>query len=45
VYSTAFRFLDVGYAQAMAMLLLLVIVALTVVEYRILNRRAEMASS
>lgn len=45
VYSTAFRFLDVGYAQAMAMLLLLVIVVLTVVEYRILNRRAEIASS
>jgi raffinose/stachyose/melibiose transport system permease protein len=45
VYTTAFRFLDVGYAQAMAMILLLVILVLTVVEYRILNRRAEMASS
>ena len=45
VYSTAFRSLDVGYAQAMAMLLLLVILALTIVEYRLLDRRAEMASS
>jgi len=45
VYTTAFRFLDVGYAQAMAMILLLVILLLTVVEYRILNRRAEMVSS
>jgi raffinose/stachyose/melibiose transport system permease protein len=44
VYSTAFRVLDVGYAQAMAMLLLLVIAVLTVVEYRLLNRRAEMAT-
>jgi raffinose/stachyose/melibiose transport system permease protein len=44
VYSTAFRFLDVGYAQAMAMLLLLVIAVLTVVEYRMLNRRAETAT-
>lgn len=45
VYTTAFRFLDVGYAQAMAMILLAVILILTVVEYRILNRRAELASS
>ena len=45
VYTTAFRFLDVGYAQAMAMILLLVILLLTVVEYRILNPRAEIASS
>ena len=45
VYTTAFRFLDVGYAQAMAMILLVVILVLTVVEYRIPNRRAEMASS
>ncbi len=45
VYVTAFRFLDVGYAQAMAMILLVVILLLTVVEYRILNRRAEMVSS
>jgi ABC-type sugar transport system permease subunit len=45
IYSTAFRFLDVGYAQAMAMILLVVILLLTVVEYRLLNRRAEMVSS
>jgi raffinose/stachyose/melibiose transport system permease protein len=45
VYVTAFRFLQVGYAQAMAMILLLVILLITVVEYRILNRRAEMVSS
>ena len=45
VYATAFRFLQVGYAQAMAMILLVVILVLAVVEYRILNRRAEMVSS
>lgn len=45
VYVTAFRFLDVGYAQAMAMILLVVILLVTVVEYRILDRRAEMVSS
>ena len=41
VYGTAFRFLDVGYAQAMAMILLAVILALSAVEYWILNCRAE----
>jgi raffinose/stachyose/melibiose transport system permease protein len=45
VYQTAFRFLQVGYAQAMAMILLLVILALAVVEYRFLDRRAETVSS
>ncbi len=45
VYTTAFRFLDIGYAQAMAMILLLVILLITVVEYRILNPRAAMVSS
>ena len=45
VYTTAFRFLEVGYAQAMAMILLLVILLLTVVEYRILSPRADVASS
>jgi raffinose/stachyose/melibiose transport system permease protein len=44
IYVTAFRFLDVGYAQAMAMILLVVILLVTVVEYRVLNRRAEMVS-
>ena len=44
VYVTAFRFLEVGYAQAMAMILLGVIVLLTVIEYRILDRRADMVS-
>jgi len=45
VYSTAFRFLQVGYAQAMAMILLFVILLLTIVEYRILDRRAESVRS
>ena len=45
IYSTAFRFLNVGYAQAMAMILLAVILVLTVVEYRLLNRRAEAVST
>lgn len=45
VYVTAFRFLEVGYAQAMAMVLLVLIVLLAVVEYRILNRRVETVSS
>jgi raffinose/stachyose/melibiose transport system permease protein len=41
IYVTAFRFLQVGYAQTMAMILLVVILLLTIVEYRILDRRAE----
>ena len=45
VYTTAFRFGDVGYAQAMAMILLVVILVLTVVEYRLLNPRADEASA
>ena len=45
VYSTAFRFLQVGSAQAMAMILLLVVLLLAVVEYRLLNRRAESVST
>jgi len=45
VYTTAFRSLNVGYAQAMATILMVVIVALAVVEYRLLNPRAEAASS
>jgi raffinose/stachyose/melibiose transport system permease protein len=45
VYVTAFRFLEVGYAQAMAMILLVLILLLAVVEYRFLDRRAEMVSS
>ena len=44
VYTTAFRSLDSGYAQAMATILMVVIVALAVVEYRLLNRRAEAVS-
>lgn len=44
IYETAFRFLQVGYAQAMAMVLLAVILVLAVVEYRILDRRAAMVS-
>jgi ABC-type sugar transport system permease subunit len=44
VYATAFQFLNVGYAQAIAMILLVVILVLAAVEYRILNRRAEMVS-
>lgn len=45
VYVTAFRFLQIGYAQAMAMVLLVVILVLAVIEYRLLDRRAEMVSS
>ncbi len=45
IYQTAFRFLQVGYAQAMAMILLLVILGFAVVEYRFLDRRAEAVSS
>ncbi len=45
LYTTAFRFLEIGYAQAMAMILLLVILLLTIVEYRLLNPRAERVSS
>ena len=45
VYSTAFRFLQVGYAQAMAMILLALVLLFAIVEYRILHRRAEMVSS
>ena len=41
VYTTAFRSLDLGYAQAMATILMVVIVALTLIEYRLLDRRAE----
>ena len=44
VYTTAFRSIDVGYAQAMATILMVVIVALAVVEYRLLNPRAEAVS-
>jgi len=45
VYSTAFRFLQVGYAQAMAMILLVLVLLLAIVEYRVLHHRAEMVSS
>ena len=45
VYVTAFRFLEVGYAQAMAMLLLVVILVITLIEFRLLDRRAETVSS
>ncbi len=45
VYVTAFRFLEVGYAQAMAMILLVLILLLAVVEYRFFEGRAEMVSS
>jgi raffinose/stachyose/melibiose transport system permease protein len=41
VYTTAFRSLDLGYAQAMATILMLLIVALAIVEYRLLSPRAE----
>ena len=41
VYATAFRSSEVGYAQAMSMILLVVILSLTVVEYRLLDRRAQ----
>jgi ABC-type sugar transport system permease subunit len=45
IYTTAFRFLQVGYAQAMSMILLALILLFAVVEYRFLDRRAEAARS
>jgi ABC-type sugar transport system permease subunit len=45
VYTTAFRSLDVGYAQAMASILMVLIVVLAVVEYRLLHPRVEAAAS
>jgi multiple sugar transport system permease protein/raffinose/stachyose/melibiose transport system permease protein len=45
VYTTAFRSLNPGYAQAMATVLLVLIVALALVEYRLLSPRAEAASA
>jgi raffinose/stachyose/melibiose transport system permease protein len=44
VYTTAFRSVDVGYAQAMAMILMVLIIALAFIEYRLLNPRAEAVS-
>jgi raffinose/stachyose/melibiose transport system permease protein len=41
VYATAFRSLDPGYAQAMATTLMVLIIGLAILEYRLLNRRAE----
>jgi ABC-type sugar transport system permease subunit len=40
VYVTAFRYAEIGYAQAMSMVLLAVILSLAIVEYRLLDRRA-----
>ena len=45
VYTTAFRSLDLGYAQAMATILMSLIVALAFVEYRLLGPRAEAVSA
>ena len=45
VYTTAFRSIDVGYAQAMATILMVLILGLAVVEYRLLNPRAEAAAA
>jgi len=45
VYTTAFRSVDVGYAQAMAMILMVLIVALAFVEYRLLTPRVEAAAA
>ena len=44
VYATAFRFLDVGAAQAMAIVLGLLILVLAIVEYGLLERRAAAVS-
>jgi ABC-type sugar transport system permease subunit len=41
IYKTAFASHDAGYAQAMAMILMALIVGLALVEYRLLNPRAE----
>ncbi len=45
VYTTAFRSLDLGYAQAMATILMVVMVVLAIVEYRLLSPRAEAVST
>lgn len=45
VYATAFRSLDPGYAQAMAMILMVVIVVLAAIEYRLLHPRVESATA
>ncbi len=45
IYTTAFRFLEVGPAQAKAMILLALILVFAVVEYRVLDRRAEAVRS
>ena len=45
VYTTAFRSLDLGYAQAMATVLMALIVALAFVEYRLFGGRAEAVSA
>jgi raffinose/stachyose/melibiose transport system permease protein len=45
VYATAFRSLDIGYAQAMATILMVLIVVLAFVEYRLLAPRAEAMSA
>jgi ABC-type sugar transport system permease subunit len=41
VYTTAFRSVDVGSAQAMAVILMGIILALAVIEYRLMNSRTE----
>lgn len=41
VYTTAFRSFEIGYAQAMATILMVAIVVLAIAEYGLLNRRVE----
>ncbi len=41
VYTTAFQSHDVGYAQAMATILMVLILALALIEFRLLGRRAD----
>ena len=45
VYTTAFRSVDIGSAQAMAMILMAIILAMAVIEYRLLNPRTEAAAA
>jgi ABC-type sugar transport system permease subunit len=44
LYSNAFKFFRVGYAESMAIILLIIIAVLTAVEYFVLNRQAEKVS-
>lgn len=41
VYETAFKYLDIGYGSALSFLMFIVILAVTLVQFRLLNRQVE----